>query len=248
MLPLRRQPSRSRGFLFLLVRILAIGVGLVALALASGYVAMWAAMDRDRVEVPRVVGLDSVAASELIKEIGLAPRVIAEEFSTHIPRGRVMKQRPARGTRAKLGSEVHLILSRGSDQLEVPSVAGNTLAQARRVLTEAGLSVGRITSIHSDLHARETIIAQDPPAGTAATRGTMVALLQSLGPWEEMLTMPDLRGREMVTAINLLKELQVEAQVSFEQFPSSRDRVVAQEPPPGSKILVGGRVQITVGE
>ena len=248
MSPRRREPSRFRIILVGLVRVLAISTGLLALALLSGYVAMQVAMEKDRVEVPRVVGVDSVAASALIKEVGLVPRVIAEEFSTHIPKGRVTKQRPARGTRAKLGSEVRLILSRGSDQLEVPNVAGSTMLQARRLLTEAGLTVGRVTRVHSDVHLREAIIAQDPPAGASAARGTTVALLQSLGPWEESLTMPDLRGREMVTAINLLKELQVEVQVSYEQSAASQGRVLGQDPPPGGTIQVGGRVQITVGE
>jgi beta-lactam-binding protein with PASTA domain len=75
-----------------------------------------------------------------------------------------------------------------------------------------------------------------------------VRLLQRLGPWEEMVRMPDLRGRELVTAINLLRELQVEARVSFEQSPSRQGQVVAQDPPPGAQVKVGGQVSITVGD
>ncbi len=223
-------------------------MGLLALGLTSGYVAMQLVMDKDRVEVPRVVGLDSVASSELIKEVGLVPRIAAEEFSNTIPKGHVASQRPSRATRVKLGSEVRLFLSRGSDQLAVPNVAGNTLPQAQRALAEAGLSLGRVTRIHSDAHERERIMAQSPPAGAAAIRGATVAVLQSLGPWEETVTMPDVRGREMVTAINLLRELQVEIRVGFEGSVSRQGQVVAQEPPAGSKVKVGDQVQITVGE
>jgi beta-lactam-binding protein with PASTA domain len=60
--------------------------------------------------------------------------------------------------------------------------------------------------------------------------------------------MPDLRGREMVTALNLLMELQVEARISFVQSVSRQGAVVAQDPPPGAKVKVGGQVQITIGE
>jgi len=246
--PLQRQPSRLYRFLVGLVKVVAICMGLVALGLASGYVAMLLAMEKDRVEVPRVVGLDSVAAGALTQEVGLTPRVVAEEFSDKIPKGHVTSQRPGRGTRARLGSEVRLFLSRGSDQLEVPNLASSTLPQAQRSLAETGLSLGQVTQIHSDLHAREAIIAQDPPAGAAATRGTTVKLLQSLGPGEEMVTMPDLVGREMVTALNLLRELQVEARMSFEQSVSRRGHVVAQDPPPGGRVKVGGQVTITMGE
>ena len=244
----RRAPSRLYRLTVGLVKGTAILTGLFALGLSSAYVAMQLAMEQDRVQVPRVVGVDSVAAGQLVREVGLTPRVVAEEFSDKIPKGRVTTQRPSGGTRAKIGSEVRLFLSRGTDQLEVPNLAGMTLAQAQRSLAEAGLALGPITTIHSDAHARETIIAQDPPAGASATRGTTVRLLQSLGPWEEMVTMPDLRGREMVTAINLLRELQVEARVSFERSVSREGRVVAQDPPPGAQVKVGGQVMITVGD
>ncbi len=160
----RRGPSRLHLFLVRLVKGVAIGMSLLALALSSAYVAMRVVMEKRRVEVPSVVGLESVAASALIREAGLAPRVVAEEFSQRIPKGHVTSQRPAQGTRATLGSEVRLFLSRGTDQLEVPSVAGNTLPQAQRILAEAGLSLGSILRIHSDVHAREAIIAQHPPA------------------------------------------------------------------------------------
>ncbi|MFI5340303.1 MAG: PASTA domain-containing protein [Candidatus Methylomirabilales bacterium] len=245
---LRREPSRLYRFTFRLVKVAAILTGLFAVWLTSAHIAMQLAMERDRVEVPRVVGVDSVAAGQLIREVGLTPQVVAEEFSDKIPKGRVTTQRPIGSTRAKNGSVVRLFLSRGTDQLEVPNLAGITLVQAQRSLAEAGLALGPVTAIHSDAHARETIIAQDPPAGASATRGATMRLLQSLGPWEEMVTMPDLRGREMVTAINLLREIQVAARVSFERSVSREGQVVAQDPPPGAQVKVGGQVMITVGD
>ena len=243
-----RQPSRLYRFTVGLVKSMAILAGLFSLGLTSAYVAMQIAMERDRVEVPRVIGLDSVAASELIKEIGLVPRVVAEEFSDRIPKGHVTNQRPSGLNRVKVGSEVRLFVSRGSDQLEVPNVAGGTLVQAQRVLAEAGLALGPVTQIHSDAHAHDLIIAQDPPAGASAVRGTTVKLLLSLGPFEEMVTMPDVRGREMVTAINLLKELQLETRVSFAESASQQGHVMAQDPPPGAQVKVGGQVQLTIGD
>ena len=241
-------PAPTRGCLYRLTRSLAICTGLLALAVLSGYVAMLWSMEEDRVEVTGVVGLDSVAAGALLKETGLAPRVVAEEFSANIPKGRVSSQRPSRGSRVKLGSEVRLILSRGTDQLSVPNLVDITLPQANRILAETGLNLGQITSIHSDVHSRDMVIAQDPPVGAAATRGATVRILQSLGPWEDLVTLPDLRGREMIVALNLLKELQIEAQISFQQAASKEGHVVTQDPAPGASVKVGGQVHITIGE
>jgi serine/threonine-protein kinase len=246
--PVRRQPSRLVRFVARLVKALAVLAGLVALGLVSAYVAMDVVLEKNRVDVPRVIGLESVAASALIRETGLNPRVVADEFSENIPRGHVTRQRPTRGTRVEPGSEVRLFLSRGTDRVEVPDVAGASLAQAQRGLAEAGLSAGRVTKVHSNLHPRDTVVAQDPPPGVAAVRGAPVAMLQSMGPWEEMLTMPDLVGRDMVTATNLLRELQVEARLSFETTISGKDRVVAQDPPPGRPVKVGDQVRLTIGE
>lgn len=237
-----------RGCLYRLLRAVAVVVGLVALAVVSGYIAMHRVMDADRVEVPRAVGIDSVAAEALIKEAGLTPRVVAEEFSATIPKGSVASQRPARGTRVALGTEVRLILSRGSAQLAAPDLAGLTLTQAKRVIAETGLTLGPVISIHSDAHARESIVAQDPPAGAPLIRGATVSLLQSVGPLEDVIVLPDLRGREMLVALNLLKELQLEARLSFYVAVAKEGRVIAQDPPPGSQIKVGGQVQLTIGE
>jgi len=248
MSPWRNGPSRLSLLLLRLVRAAAICMGLVALGLASAFVSMQMAMERNRIEVPRVVGLDGTAAGALLRELGVTPRVVAEEFSDKIPKGHVSSQRPGSGTLVQPGSEVRLLISRGSDQLSIPDVSGSTLPEAQHILSEAGLTSGPVTRIHSNAHPREAIIAQDPPAGASALRGTTVRLLQSLGPWENVMIMPDLVGREMVTAMNLVRELQVEARVSFEQEVSRRGRVVAQDPPAGATIKVGQHVSITIGE
>jgi len=243
----RRRPSRLSLLLVRLVRAAAICMGLVALGLTSAFVSMQMAMETNRIEVPRVVGLGATAAGTLLREAGVTSRVVAEEFSDTIAKGHVSSQRPVSGARVQPGSEVRLLISRGTDQLSIPDLAGHTLPQAQRILSEAGLTPGPVTRIHSNAHPREAIIAQDPPAGASALRGTTVRLLQSLGPWEDVMIMPDLVGRDMVTAMNLVRELQVEARVGFEREVSRRGRVVAQDPPAGATIKAGQHVSITIG-
>jgi beta-lactam-binding protein with PASTA domain len=245
---IQRPPSRLRILLHGLLKWAALLSALLALGLVSGYVAMEVTMEKDRVEVPRVTGLDTAGAGELLKESELVPRVVAEEFNAKVPKGHVSAQRPVAGTRAKRGSEVRLILSRGTDQLEVPSLSGVGFPQAQRMLAEAGLTLGRVLRIHDDGHLQDTIIAQDPPPGAAATRGATVTVLVSAGSWEEDVTLPDMRGRDVVSALNLLKELQVEGRVTFERAASREGRVISQTPAPGETVKAGGQVQIVVGD
>lgn len=243
-----QDPVPRYGCLYRLVRAVAVCVGLAAVAAVSAYAAMLWFLEADKIDVPRVVGLDTVAAEALVTEVGLNPRVIADEFSTTIPKGHVTRQRPPQGTRLPLGGEVRLIVSRGSDQLAAPDLSGLTAAQADRVLAEAGLVFGPVTSIHSDAHRRDTIIAQEPSAGTTVTRGATIRLLESLGPLEDIVVVPDLRGREMVVALNLLKELQLEARMSFVESIAQGGHVLEQDPSPGAQVKVGGQVQITIGD
>jgi serine/threonine-protein kinase len=231
-----------------LLRGAALLCGLLALATVAAYVAMQLTLEEDRMTVPRVIGLEAAAAGTAIREAGLTPRVVAEEFSMTIPKGHVTSQRPSRGTRLTIGSEVRLFVSRGSDQLAVPNLTGVPLGQGRRTLAEAGLTLGPISQIHSDAHPKDAIVAHDPPPGAPAVRGATVRVLLSLGPLEDAIAMPDLRGREMLVALNLLKELQIEARISFNQAPSRQGHVVAQDPGPGMPVKVGSQVQITVGE
>lgn len=248
MTPPGQDPALPYGCLYRLIRAAGICVGLLAVASISAYVAMLWFLEADKMDVPRVIGLDTVAAEALITEAGLNSRVIADEFSATIPKGHVARQRPPQGTRLPLGGEVRLILSRGSDQLVAPDLSGLTAAQADRVLAEAGLVFGPVTSIHSDAHRRDTIIAQEPPAGATVTRGATIRLLESLGPLEDVVVVPDLRGREMVVALNLLKELQLEARMSFVETVAQGGHVIEQDPAPGAQVKVGGQVQITIGD
>src|SRR5574342_149900 len=77
---LRREPSRLHLVFARLLKGAAICMSLLALGLLSAFVAMQVVMEKDRAEVADVVGLDSVAARALIREAGLRPRVVAEEF------------------------------------------------------------------------------------------------------------------------------------------------------------------------
>ena len=248
MTPPGQDPAPRYGCLYRLIRAAAICAGVVAVTTISGYVAMLWFLEADKMDVPRVIGLESVSAEALITEVGLAPRVMTEEFSVTIPKGYVTRQRPSPGTRLKLGGEVRLIVSRGSDQIAAPDLSGLTATQARRNLAEAGLVLGPVTSIHSDAHRRDTIIAQEPPGGATVTRGATIRLLESLGPLEDIVVVPDLLGREMVVALNLLKELQLEARMSFYESIAKGGYVIEQDPAPGAQVKVGGQVQITISD
>ena len=232
--------AASRGALF--------GAFLLLVAWASGQIAMRLALEKDKVDLPRVVGLEAVAATELLKERGLVPRVVAEEYSNRVARGGIAGQQPAGAMRVRPGAEVRLIVSRGPDTAPTPDLAGFPLPDVQRLLAEQGLRVGTVTEVHVEHQPAGVVIAHDPPAGELAQRGGVVDVLVNRGGPEEVAAMPNMVGQPVRAALEKLQVLGVEARVSFERSDRLRDAILRQEPPAGAPLKRGQRAILVVGQ
>lgn len=165
-------------------------VWLLSVAILSAFITMQLALERDKVLVPDIVGQGSEAAVRSLKELGLKPLVIREDYHDGVPRGTVIAQRPSGGARIRQGSQVKLVVSRGTDKVMVPALAGLDLEQAGWALTEAGLLLRRIAKVHSDGYPEGQVIAQDPPPGSLVKQRSAVQLLLSLGPLDRPAPLP----------------------------------------------------------
>lgn len=226
---------------------LGIFIFLLMLALISGYITMQLAREKGKVEVPDLRGRDSVVAFGLLRKLGFQPRIVRQEYSETVPKGAVVLQRPAPGSFIHKGSEVWLIVSRGSDLAIVPDLAMVDVASAQKVLSEAGLVLGRVAKVHSDDYPKDRVIAQDPPGGSPSRLGRSVDLLISLGPEEVSYIMPDLVGRAEADVLRQLWALSLEVQVSYETHRGQEGLVLHQDPPFGVRIRAKEPVRITVG-
>jgi serine/threonine-protein kinase len=209
---------------------------------------MWLAREEGKVDLPRVVGLESVAAIELLKERGLVPRIVSEEYSNRVARGRIAVQQPSGVMRMRPGAEVRLILSRGSDTATVPDLAGLHPQEAMRLLAQHGLRAGQTTEVRADHHPEGVVIAHDPPAGESVQRGTVVQMLVNGAGPEEVATMPNLVGQPVRGALAKLQTMGVEARISFERADRLQDTILRQEPPAGGPLKRGQRAILVVGQ
>lgn len=169
----------------LLLRGIEAALFLIFVAFATGYITMWLVMEKDMVQLPRVIGVDSTRAMELLREEGLQPKVTGKEFSELMVKEAVISQRPASGSWVKKNSEIRLVVSRGGDAVVLPNLAGLSLADAKQSLQARGLTLGRVAQAHSPTHPKGEVIAQDPEESVPIRRGSPVALLVSLGQPEE---------------------------------------------------------------
>ena len=127
--------------------------------------------------VPNAVGLTQSDARSQLVEAGFTVTT-AQVFSEQ-PSGEVVAQDPAAGEKVAPGTKVRLNVSKGSGEVDVPSVVGATLDDARSDLDAQGFK-SSVTRVASDQPV-DTVVAQSPSGGTAP-KGATVRLSVSEGP------------------------------------------------------------------
>jgi serine/threonine-protein kinase len=118
------------------------------------------------VAVPNVVGQDEAAARAALEGAGFLVNVEQRRpDDDDIPEGQVFEQRPAANEQLTRGETVTIVVALASE-VTVPSVAGQSQAQAGATLQAAGCSVASTTQQPSDSVPSDSAIGTDPPSGT----------------------------------------------------------------------------------
>jgi len=141
--------------------------------LAKGQsVAVTVSAGRAQVQIPQLTGLaNSDAAQAALNEVNLTLGNVTQQDSDQ-PEGMVLSQSPNSGTTVDEGSSVNIAVSNG--MVQVPSVVGDTEAQANATLINAGFNVQVINQPSSD--PAGTVLAQSPNGGSKAQKGAQVTI------------------------------------------------------------------------
>ena len=170
-----------------------LGAGALLLALVGGFLLYDTVQQRlddaQPVAVPYVVGIERALAVNQITDRGLEPRV-RNVPNSDVPDGIVFQQTPTEGTEVAKGTVVTIDVSSGKPEVTVPSVVGQSLANAVAELTSAGLDA-QVVEVDSDRDPG-TVTGQAPPAGTVVVEGTQVRINVSRGP--KPVTVPNVIG------------------------------------------------------
>ncbi len=83
-------------------------------------------------------------------------------------------------------------VSSSGDNVEVPNVAGQSVDQAKKTLTNAGFKIGQETEVYSTEVESGKVVGTNPEAGQKAKKGSTVSISVSKGT--EQVSVPDLRG------------------------------------------------------
>ncbi|MFV0362784.1 MAG: Stk1 family PASTA domain-containing Ser/Thr kinase [Suipraeoptans sp.] len=130
--------------------------------------------------VPNVVGYSESDARSAIESVGFAVGSVSYQADSSAS-GTVLSQSPTGGKKDP-GTKISLVISKGPEMVNVPSIVGKTLTQATQALSNVGLSVGGTTYAFSDSVDQGKVISADPGDGSSVTVGTSVNLVISDGP------------------------------------------------------------------
>jgi serine/threonine-protein kinase len=124
--------------------------------------------------VPNIVGesLDE-ARNELVTAGFEVPE--AEYEMSDEPGGTVIRQEPNAGAKTEQGALVRLFVA--AELVAVPKIRGKRIGAAKTAITEAGLTVGRVTQREDEELSGGRVIGQKPGAGEKVAPGTAVDIV-----------------------------------------------------------------------
>src|SRR4051794_3457410 len=181
---------------------------LLGLALLGTYVlfaaaSMRVALRAREVQVPDFTNRTANEATAFAASLGLGMKIDeSRRPDPKIPAGRVLAQDPAPGSIARRRRSIKVWLSAGARSATMPLLVGETERTAQVRLTQDGLTLSDVSEIRSQDFAPDVIVAQTPPAKSAAGK---VALLVNRGERGASYVMPDLIGVNGDRAADILR-------------------------------------------
>jgi len=198
------------------------------------------------VRVPNLIGKSIVDAHAQIKDSGLKIDLAGSRYSPIVPQDSIISQDPAPGRMVKSTRTVRVVLSRGTEMIQVPDITGGDVRQAVVELTKIGLKPKSQVRIHYPARA-DIVIGQDPPAGSLLPRDSGVDFLVSLGAPRVSYAMPNLINKPLDEVTELLNSLNLKISNKREMHEDTPEDVVFyQDPLPGMYVSEGETVRTKV--
>jgi eukaryotic-like serine/threonine-protein kinase len=196
-----------------------------------------------KAEVPDLSGQSSTDAVAALTRAGLKPDL--HNVPSSRPAGTVLAQDPKAGLKIPVGQSVRLNVSKGPQPVAVPSVLNEPIDQASSELQALAFHVS--TKFVEDNQPANTVIGQDPSAGSSAGKGSIVTLTVSKGP--KTSPVPDVTSYDAGLAQQTLQASGFRAHITYQDTtdPSQDGVVLAQTPGGGEQAAPKTVVELTVG-
>ena len=197
------------------------------------------------VNMPSVLGLSENMAESTLKEHSLTMKRTYEYFDD-VEKGIVARQDPEAGTVVLKGGQVNVVISNGTDKLELSKLGITDLDQTTAVsfLESKGLKVQVVEEENENIKAG-TVMRYEPEL--VADGGT-VYLYVSSGPHVDKVPAPYLVGKSEEEAIALLAENDLMPGNTSTQSSDTVEKgsVISQSVTSGTQLAKGSKIDYVV--
>jgi eukaryotic-like serine/threonine-protein kinase len=184
-------------------KIVLLVTGLAGTYVLFAFASMRIALRTREVQVPDFTSRTANEATAIAADLGIVLKIDeTRRLDPKIPAGRVLAQEPAKGAVARRQRTVRVWLSAGQRASTVPLLVGESERTAQLRVAQDGLTLADVSEIKSHTFAPDVVVAQTPPARSAATS---VALLVNRGERGASYVMPDLIGVNGDRAAEILR-------------------------------------------
>lgn len=204
----------------------------------------------NEVQIPDLVNKTEDEAEQILKDLKLKLVVKSEEYNENIEKGKIISQDPPyqENYTIKEHSEISIVISKGTEKVDVPNVVGKRREEAEKELKEVGL-VPEIIEENDEKVEAGIVLSQDPEDGENVNKGSTVKLVVSKGSAIVKVEVPSLVGKNEQEAKALLVEAGLKANIINDEDESKNDGVVLrQSKEAGTQVQEGTTITITVNK
>ena len=201
-----------------------------------------------KVTVPDVSGMTKSQAKTAVEAVGLTLEVESTEYSDTVDRGKIISQSPKANAMSREGRTVKVVISKGSESVQVPNVVGMTENEAVSALEKANLQVAEIKREYNDSYSSGVVYNASPSAGSAVDKNSKVTLYVSKG--KETVSVPGLVGLTQNDAESRIKANGFTVGTVTQQYSDSYASgvVMSQSPSEGTQIEKGTTINFVVSK
>ncbi|MGM9551193.1 MAG: Stk1 family PASTA domain-containing Ser/Thr kinase [Clostridia bacterium] len=197
------------------------------------------------VKMQNLTHLTYEQAQEAIKNTNLEIVVADRVYNADYPEGTIISQIPPAGDTIEDGSEVYVVISRGTESFKLRDYTGEDPAVAIAELNEKGITDVRISEDVSDSVEKGLIIRQFPSADTYFKAGDPLTIFVSSG--SNTFSLGSYVGQEKASTQKELEEKDVTVVVVTEYSDTVPSGIVTRhEPSEGAELKKGDSVTIYV--
>lgn len=178
--------------------------------------------------------------------------VLEQKKTDEVEPGIVMEQSPEAGSKVIAGSQVKLVVSASTDDINVPNIYNLNEEKAKKALSNEGLVNYKFTTISSETVEEGLVVYTEPKAGTVVSSDTQIVVFVSSGPTTKEvinIEVPDVTGLKQEGARAFLEKMGFNSNnISFVTQDDLRPKgiVISQSPAAGSTATADDKIKVVI--